>query len=205
VTDGKPKAYNLTPRFDHDLDAWIHRARFGKDPAAAHAVLARLVNAIEAGEQPDARLLRYLAESFREMLDAGSTDPRKSLGLARARAGNPGGVTTRIMTPGAKDELQQEVFALFGNGLSQGAIEAQLSKREIVPARPARYVSRDTIRDMVRIVTNEIPRRKAELVASGAQDYDVSDLLAREFGTDSITMDRILHRLLARPNTRRNE
>jgi hypothetical protein len=204
AADKRRPKYDLGPRFDYEIEEWIYRARPGQEPDAARNVLARFVNAIEAAEQPDQRLLWYLADSFREMLDEGSTDPRKPLGLIRGRAGNPGGVTTRVMTPDDKDELQQEVFKLFANGETQGEIERRLSKREIVPSRPARYVSRDTVRAMVRRVKNEVPKRKAELMASGAQEYDIADLLAREFRTDTKTMERVLFQLSSLPGTKNN-
>jgi hypothetical protein len=182
------KPYTLVPRFDDELDSWIVRARDGKEPEAAKALMARFVNAVEAGGPIDPHLLRYAAESFREVLDGDHIGIAqalgRSLGLVRAKAGNHGeSVAGRILSRDAKEEIRQDVWKAYANGETQGRIMKDFSARPIVPMRPAQYISEDTIRDMLRAVGVALAK-KNELLANGVDPHDVDGLVAREFNIE---------------------
>jgi len=91
------------------------------------------------------------------------------------------------------------VWKLYATGNSQGEIIRHLSKLEITPAVPARYPGKDTIRDMVRVVTQQLPRRRDELRSNGLMEYDIPDRLAREFDVDRRVIDQVLLRLMKTP------
>jgi hypothetical protein len=189
-----PTPYELDARFDYEIESWISRARDAKEPRAALGVLARFVNAVEAKEVLDTRMLRYLSESFREMLDAGTNDPRKMLGLQRGKAGNPGGMSEkRVLSPDMAEELRKKVWEMFGDGKTQGAIEKELSRFEIVPARPAQCVSRDTIRNMVREL-KQVYVRRDELQSTGMVGYEITRRLARELDIEERIVGLVLSR-----------
>jgi len=123
-------------RWFYELNSTIARA-CGKngetEPDLARALLAYFCHCVEKKSVPDARVMHYLADAFKEFISHGENgDIAKTLGLKRRKSGNPGPLArthkgSPRLTLDEREEMRQEIAQRLSKGESHAKIQKDLS------------------------------------------------------------------------------
>ena len=128
-------------RYRAEIEAHIHRAKSGKEPHEAAALLAFFCEAVGKRESPPVALLNYLADAFSQALKAArdvppqNIDCRKPLGLVRGKRGAPSG---RYHSPDGRHEIGAAFANEVAAGLTDGEARSAVAEKLAVSETTAR-------------------------------------------------------------------